>query len=149
MPALRPCQAGAWPLLAVALPRADAALAVVRAWEAGEAVLPLDPAAPAAALRRTLAALRPPTCWTATGAPSCPAASRWTTRSPRSWPPPAPAVLDGSGGSRPPLHVTFPQDAPWDGASSMPLPCDRLMTCRRPMIRTPTSVRRRTAGAIR
>ncbi len=59
MPALRPCQAGAWPLLAVALPRADAALAVVRAWEAGEAVLPLDPAAPAAALRRTLAALRP------------------------------------------------------------------------------------------
>jgi O-succinylbenzoic acid--CoA ligase len=47
------------PLLAVVLPRAATARAVVRAWRAGEAVLPLDPAAPAAALRRVLAALRP------------------------------------------------------------------------------------------
>jgi len=59
MPDPAPSQARMRPLLAVALPRADAALAVVRAWEVGEAVLPLDPAAPAAALRRTLAALRP------------------------------------------------------------------------------------------
>jgi o-succinylbenzoate---CoA ligase len=47
------------PLVAVVLPRADTAQAVVRAWEAGEAVLPLDPGAPAAELRRALAALRP------------------------------------------------------------------------------------------
>jgi O-succinylbenzoic acid--CoA ligase len=48
-----------WPLLAVALPRAATARAVLRAWQTGEAVLPLDPAAPAAELRRVLAALRP------------------------------------------------------------------------------------------
>jgi O-succinylbenzoic acid--CoA ligase len=47
------------PLVAIALPRAAAARAVVRAWEAGEAVLPLDPAAPAAAARRLLAVARP------------------------------------------------------------------------------------------
>jgi O-succinylbenzoic acid--CoA ligase len=47
------------PLLAVVLPRAATARAVVRAWQAGEAVLPLDPAAPAAALNAALAALRP------------------------------------------------------------------------------------------
>jgi len=40
--------------VAIALPRAAAAVAVVRAWEAGEAVLPLDPAAPDAETRRTL-----------------------------------------------------------------------------------------------
>jgi O-succinylbenzoic acid--CoA ligase len=47
------------PLLALLLPRAEAARAVEAAWRAGEAVLPLDPAAPAAELRRALAALRP------------------------------------------------------------------------------------------
>jgi hypothetical protein len=43
-------------LLAVALPRPAAAEAVVRAWEAGEAVLPLDPDAPGPELARVLAA---------------------------------------------------------------------------------------------
>src|SRR6266496_2255579 len=47
------------PLLAVVLPRPAAAAAVVRAWEAGEAVLPLDPAAPGPELRRALEALGP------------------------------------------------------------------------------------------
>jgi O-succinylbenzoic acid--CoA ligase len=46
-------------LLAVLLPRAEAAAEIVRAWEAGRAVLPLDPEAPAPALRGTLDALRP------------------------------------------------------------------------------------------
>jgi len=46
-------------LLAVALPRPAAAEAVVRAWEAGEAVLPLDPDAPGPELARVLAAARP------------------------------------------------------------------------------------------
>jgi O-succinylbenzoic acid--CoA ligase len=46
-------------LVAVALPRPAAARAVVAAWEAGEAVLPLDPAAPAPELARVLAAARP------------------------------------------------------------------------------------------
>ena len=55
----KPSRALGRPLLAVLLPRAAAARAVVRGWQAGEAVLPLDPAAPAAELRRTLAALRP------------------------------------------------------------------------------------------
>lgn len=59
MPEREPSQATERPLLAVVLPRAEAARAVVRCWEAEEAVLPLDPAAPAAELRRTLAALRP------------------------------------------------------------------------------------------
>ncbi|HEY2957814.1 MAG TPA: fatty acid--CoA ligase family protein [Actinomycetota bacterium] len=44
---------------AVLLPRPAAAAAVIRAWEAGRAVLPLDPAAPAAELRRLLGAVRP------------------------------------------------------------------------------------------
>ncbi len=47
------------PLLAVVLPRAAAAQAVLHAWQEGEAILPLDPGAPAAELRRALAALRP------------------------------------------------------------------------------------------
>ena len=46
-------------LLAVALPRPAAAEAIVRAWEAGEAVLPLDPEAPGPELARLLAAARP------------------------------------------------------------------------------------------
>jgi o-succinylbenzoate---CoA ligase len=46
-------------LLAVALPRPAAAEAIVRAWEAGEAVLPLDPDAPRPELTRLLAAARP------------------------------------------------------------------------------------------
>ena len=46
-------------LVAIALPRPAAARAVVAAWEAGEAVLPLDPGAPAPELKGTLAAARP------------------------------------------------------------------------------------------
>jgi o-succinylbenzoate---CoA ligase len=46
-------------LLAVVLPRPAAAEAVARAWEAGEAVCPLDPEAPAPELKRALAAARP------------------------------------------------------------------------------------------
>jgi O-succinylbenzoic acid--CoA ligase len=46
-------------LLAVALPRPAAAEAIVRAWEAGEAVLPLDPDAPGPELARLLDAARP------------------------------------------------------------------------------------------
>jgi o-succinylbenzoate---CoA ligase len=46
-------------LVAIALPRPAAARAVVAAWEAGEAVLPLDPAAPAPELARVLAGARP------------------------------------------------------------------------------------------
>jgi o-succinylbenzoate---CoA ligase len=46
-------------LLAVVLPRRAAADAVVRAWEAGEAVCALDPDAPAPELARALAAARP------------------------------------------------------------------------------------------
>src|SRR6266511_1043725 len=45
-------------LLAVVLPRPAAAAEIVRAWEAGRAVLPLDPAAPAPELRAVLEALR-------------------------------------------------------------------------------------------
>ena len=46
-------------LVAIALPRPAAARAVVAAWEAGEAVMPLDPGAPAAELKGALAAARP------------------------------------------------------------------------------------------
>jgi len=46
-------------LLAVVLPRPAAAVAIVRAWEAGEAVLPLDPEAPGPELAGVLAAARP------------------------------------------------------------------------------------------
>ncbi|HET8787966.1 MAG TPA: hypothetical protein VFO47_04390, partial [Actinomycetes bacterium] len=46
-------------LVAVALPRPAAARAIVAAWEAGEAVLPLDPDAPAPELKGILAAARP------------------------------------------------------------------------------------------
>src|SRR5689334_11618912 len=45
--------------VAVLLPAPDAARAIVGLWEEGAAVAPLDPAAPEAALRRSLAALRP------------------------------------------------------------------------------------------
>jgi O-succinylbenzoic acid--CoA ligase len=44
---------------AVVLPRPAAAGAIVRAWEAGRAVLPLDPAAPAPQARRLLDVARP------------------------------------------------------------------------------------------
>jgi O-succinylbenzoic acid--CoA ligase len=47
------------PLDAVLLPRPAAAVAITRAWEAGRAVLPLDPAAHAPELRRLLDAVRP------------------------------------------------------------------------------------------
>ena len=46
-------------LVAIALPRPAAARAIVAAWEAGEAVLPLDPGAPAAELKGILAVARP------------------------------------------------------------------------------------------
>ena len=46
-------------LLALLLPRSAAAPEIVRAWEAGRAVLPLDPGAPGPELRRVLEALRP------------------------------------------------------------------------------------------
>src|SRR5512132_1727066 len=46
-------------LVAIALPRPAAARAVAAAWEAGEAVLPLDPGAPAAERKGLLAAARP------------------------------------------------------------------------------------------
>ncbi len=46
-------------MVAIALPRAAAARAVVAAWERGEAVAPLDPQAPAPERARALAALRP------------------------------------------------------------------------------------------
>lgn len=45
--------------VAVLLPSPEAARAAVGLWEAGEAIVPLDPAAPPAALRRSLAAFRP------------------------------------------------------------------------------------------
>jgi O-succinylbenzoic acid--CoA ligase len=54
-------------LLAVALPRPAAAEAIVRAWEAGEAVLPLDPEAPGPELSGLLAAARPTHLLDATG----------------------------------------------------------------------------------
>jgi O-succinylbenzoic acid--CoA ligase len=54
-------------LLAVVLPRPAAAEAVVRAWEAGQAVLPLDPDAPGPELARLLAAARPTHLLDATG----------------------------------------------------------------------------------
>jgi O-succinylbenzoic acid--CoA ligase len=47
------------PLVAIALPRAAAARAIVAAWERGEAVAPLDPQAPPAERSRALAVLRP------------------------------------------------------------------------------------------
>ncbi len=46
-------------MVAIALPRAAAARAIVRAWERGEAVAPLDPQAPPPERARALAALRP------------------------------------------------------------------------------------------
>src|SRR5579884_2629327 len=45
--------------VAVLLPPPEAARAAVALWEAGEAVAPLDPAAPGADVRRSLAAVRP------------------------------------------------------------------------------------------
>ena len=47
------------PLVAVALPRPAAARAILAAWEAGEAVLPLDPDAPEPERKGVLAAARP------------------------------------------------------------------------------------------
>jgi o-succinylbenzoate---CoA ligase len=54
-------------LLAVVLPRPAAAEAIVRAWEAGEAVAPLDPDAPRPELARALAAIHPTHLLDATG----------------------------------------------------------------------------------
>jgi O-succinylbenzoic acid--CoA ligase len=54
-------------LLAVVLPRPAAAEAIVRAWEAGEAVLPLDPDAPGPELARLLDVARPTHLLDATG----------------------------------------------------------------------------------
>jgi O-succinylbenzoic acid--CoA ligase len=51
--------AAATALVAVVLRPAAAAPVILCAWEAGEAVLPLNPSAPAPELRRALAALRP------------------------------------------------------------------------------------------
>src|SRR5688572_13030649 len=45
--------------VAVLLPGPEAARATVALWEAGNAVVPLDPAAPEPDLRRSLSALRP------------------------------------------------------------------------------------------
>jgi O-succinylbenzoic acid--CoA ligase len=45
--------------VAVLLPAPEAARAAVALWEAGDAVVPLDPAAPGPDVRRSLAALRP------------------------------------------------------------------------------------------
>jgi O-succinylbenzoic acid--CoA ligase len=45
--------------IAVLLPPPEAARVAVELWEAGQAVAPLDPAAPASDLRRSLTALRP------------------------------------------------------------------------------------------
>lgn len=45
--------------VAVLLPPPDAARAAVEVWEAGDAVVPLDPSAPGPDLRRSLEALRP------------------------------------------------------------------------------------------
>jgi len=72
-------------LLAVVLPRAVAARAVVRAWQAGEAVLPLDPAAPAAALAAALAALRPTHLLDADGRVALPDGEPVAARVARSW----------------------------------------------------------------
>jgi len=47
------------PLLAVPLPPSELAPVALAAWDVGEAVLPLDPAAPAGRLRRLLTAMRP------------------------------------------------------------------------------------------
>jgi O-succinylbenzoic acid--CoA ligase len=47
------------PLVAVVLPRAEAAAAVTAAWDRDEAVAVLDPAAPAAVLRQVLGVVRP------------------------------------------------------------------------------------------
>src|SRR5262245_53886861 len=47
------------PLVSILLPPTMAAHEILRAWEASEAVLPLDPAAPGPELRRTLDQLRP------------------------------------------------------------------------------------------
>src|SRR6266540_3408831 len=76
-------------LLAVVLPRPAAAEAIVRAWEAGEAVLPLDPDAPGPELARLLAAARPTHLLDAAG----------RSRLPGGWPAPpgAAAVVATSG----------------------------------------------------
>lgn len=47
------------PVVAIALPAPRAADAILQAWEAGEAVLPLDPAMPAPELRDVMDRLRP------------------------------------------------------------------------------------------
>ena len=58
--------------VAVLLPAPEAARAAVALWEAGEAVVPLDPAAPAPDLRRSLAALLPTAVLDGDGRRPCP-----------------------------------------------------------------------------
>jgi o-succinylbenzoate---CoA ligase len=84
-------------LLAVALPRPAAAEAIVRAWEAGEAVLPLDPDAPGPELARLLAAARPTHLLDASG--------RSRTAGGRPAPPGTAAVVATSGTGGPPKLV--------------------------------------------
>lgn len=55
------------PLVAVILPPSEAVAVFTRAWEAGQAVLPLDPRAPAAEISRQLDELRPTHLVDATG----------------------------------------------------------------------------------
>src|SRR3989442_15812438 len=58
--------------VAVLLPAPEAARAAVALWEAGEAVVPLHPAAPAPDLRRSLAALLPTAVLEGDGRRPCP-----------------------------------------------------------------------------
>jgi o-succinylbenzoate---CoA ligase len=58
--------------VAVLLPPPEAAGAAVALWQAGEAVVVVDPAAPAADVRRTLAALRPTALVDGSGRRPCP-----------------------------------------------------------------------------
>ncbi|HZQ76343.1 MAG TPA: fatty acid--CoA ligase family protein [Acidimicrobiia bacterium] len=58
--------------VAVLLPPPELARAAVALWDAGEAVVPLDPAAPAADVHRSLAALRPTVLVDGDGRRPCP-----------------------------------------------------------------------------
>jgi O-succinylbenzoic acid--CoA ligase len=113
-------------LVAIALPRPAAARAIVAAWEAGEAVLPLDPDAPAPELKGVLAAARPTHLLDAGG----------RTRLPEGEPaePGLAAVVATSGTSGAPKVVELGADAVrWSAlASSAALeagPGDRWLCC--------------------
>lgn len=119
-----PMSSGA--LVAVALPRPAAARAIVAAWEAGEAVLPLDPDAPAPELKGVLAAARPTHLLDADG----------RTRLPEGEPaePGLAAVVATSGTSGAPKVVELGADAVrWSAlATSAALeagPGDRWLCC--------------------